>query len=133
MTPHPTETILRAMAKLFTLEEANALLPRLREAVSRIRDARRTVFDAGKRIRASAAANGGGPDAGPYLDALKVLRVEMERLAEDEIVLRDPENGLLDFPAERDGREVFLCWKVGEDRVGFWHDPESGFAGRKPL
>ena len=117
----------------YTLEEADAALPGLREALPRIRDARRTVFDAGRRIRAAAAGDGGGADAGPYLDSLKVLRVEMERLAEGSIVLRDADTGLVDFPAERDGREVFLCWKLGEDQVGFWHDPDAGFTGRRPL
>ena len=49
------------------------------------------------------------------------------------IVVRDPSSGLIDFPSKREGKVVFLCWRVGEERIAYWHDPESGFAGRKPL
>jgi hypothetical protein len=49
------------------------------------------------------------------------------------VILRDPETGLLDFPTRIDGRDVFLCWRLGEDRVSFWHGPETGFSGRRPL
>ena len=49
------------------------------------------------------------------------------------IVLRDPESGLLDFPSRREGRLVYLCWRLEEDRVGFWHGPDSGFSGRRPI
>jgi hypothetical protein len=48
-------------------------------------------------------------------------------------VLRDLDRGLIDFPAQRDGREVYLCWEEGEDEVGYWHDLDSGYGGRKPL
>jgi hypothetical protein len=54
-------------------------------------------------------------------------------LIELEIVLRDAESGLIDFPARVEHRDVFLCWRLGEDRVAYWHGPESGFAGRRPL
>ncbi len=50
-----------------------------------------------------------------------------------EVVLRDVDRGLVDFPAIRDGQEVYLCWLLEEDEIGFWHDPEAGFAGRRPL
>ncbi len=49
------------------------------------------------------------------------------------IILRDPDRGLVDFPAVRDGQEVYLCWLPGEDRIGFWHGVDAGFAGRQPL
>jgi hypothetical protein len=49
------------------------------------------------------------------------------------VELKDPFQGLLDFRAERGGREVYLCWRLGEDRIGHWHDLEAGFAGRKPI
>jgi hypothetical protein len=49
------------------------------------------------------------------------------------VVVKDLDAGLVDFPAERDGRAVFLCWQLGEDEVAFWHGVEEGFAGRKPL
>jgi hypothetical protein len=49
------------------------------------------------------------------------------------VVVRDPSTGLVDFPAERDGEPVYLCWRLGEDEVAHWHDRDSGFSGRKPL
>jgi hypothetical protein len=110
----------------FTVEEAN-------QALQRIRESRQVVLDGARRIRGLAARDGGGSDSGPYLEALRTLRREMQGLAEDDIILRDADRGLVDFPAERDGREVFLCWRLGEERVGFWHDPDTGFAGRRPL
>jgi hypothetical protein len=50
-----------------------------------------------------------------------------------DVVLRDPRQGLVDFPSIRDGAEVYLCWKLDEDRVEWWHAPDAGFAGRQPL
>ena len=97
------------------------------EAVSVLRDSD------GERIREVASLDGGGAQGKEYWEALAVLRREVEGLNAKGIVLRDPESGLVDFPAKREGREVFLCWRLGEDRVAFWHGPESGFAGRRPL
>ena len=57
----------------------------------------------------------------------------MIELRELEVVLRDLDRGLLDFPSLRDGREVYLCWQEGEDGIGFWHEPDAGFGGRRPL
>jgi hypothetical protein len=117
----------------FTPEEANALLPTLREALPRVKEARQVILDGGERIRRSASRNGGGRVGKEYMEALSTLRREVEALAAEGIVLRDPETGLVDFPSERDGREVFLCWRLGEGDVAFWHGPEGGFAGRKPV
>ncbi len=119
--------------RLFTLDEANDALPRLREALTTIREARQEVMASGERIRRAAVSDGGGPEGARYLDSLKVLREESEALAGEGIILRDPETGLVDFPAEREGRQVFLCWRLGEDAVGFWHEADTGFSGRQPL
>jgi hypothetical protein len=118
---------------VYTPEEANLLLPALRESLVRIRDARQVVLGGAERIRKVASLNGGGEQSAEYWEALNVLRVEVESLSEQGIVLRDPETGLIDFPSRRDGRDMFLCWRLGEDRVGYWHGPESGFANRQPL
>jgi len=117
----------------FTVEEANALLPAIRESLERIRAARQVVLDGGERIRRNAPTNGGGREGKEYWEALATLRRDVESLNDQGIILRDPESGLIDFPAEREGREIFLCWRLGEDRVGYWHSPETGFAGRQPL
>jgi hypothetical protein len=117
----------------FTPEEANALLPTLRQALPRVKEARQVILDGGERIRRSASRNGGERVGKEYMEALSTLRREVEALAAEGIVLRDPETGLVDFPSERDGRDVFLCWRLGEGDVAFWHGPEGGFAGRKPV
>jgi hypothetical protein len=117
----------------FTVEEANSLLPALSESLGLIREARQVVLRGGERIRRSAKADGGGRQGREYWEALATLRREVEGLTAQGIVLRDAETGLLDFPSRRDGREVFLCWRLGEDRVEFWHGPESGFSGRRPV
>ena len=67
-------------------------------------------------------------------EAFLALREALAQLQEAEVVLRDLDRGLVDFPALQDGREVYLCWlEQEEDRIGYWHDVEEGFAGRKPL
>jgi hypothetical protein len=119
--------------RMFTVEEANALLPELRRSLDAIRHARHQVLEGAEPFRGRAATNGGGEQSPEYWDAMSTLREELEGLIASGIVLRDAESGLVDFPATVDGREVFLCWRPDEDRVGYWHGPESGFAGRRPL
>jgi hypothetical protein len=63
----------------------------------------------------------------------EALREGLEQLADWGIELKDISTGLVDFPALRDGREVYLCWRVGELKVAFWHEIDTGFAGREPL
>jgi hypothetical protein len=105
----------------------------LRDSLARIREARREVLRSSKRVGARAAANGGGPEGAVYLEAVSILREEVEGLAEDDIILRDAESGLVDFPSLREGRVVQLCWRLGEDRVEHWHEVDAGFQARKPL
>ena len=122
-----------AEERFFTVDEANAELPELRERLGRIREARATVLRAATVVRRTAPADGGGIDGAAYLEAMRVLRTEGEGLAAAGIILRDPDTGLVDFPSRREGRLIYLCWLPEEDRVGHWHDVGSGFAGRKPL
>jgi hypothetical protein len=118
----------------YTVGEAEALLPWLGEVLPRIRAARQVVLAGAQRIRRTAHGNGAaGKPAQAYRDARAELRRDVEAVTERGIVLRDPETGLVDFPTTREGREVFLCWRLGEDRVAFWHGPEAGFSGRRPL
>ena len=91
------------------------------------------ILQGARALGRSAPTNGGGPVGRGYLDALDTLRREVESITALGIVLRDPESGLVDFPSLRQGQEVFLCWRVGEDQVGYWHGPEAGFSGRQPL
>jgi hypothetical protein len=117
----------------FTVEEANALLPAIRESLERIRAARQVVLDGGERIRRNAPTNGGGREGKEYWEALATLRRDVESLNDQGIILRDPESGLIDFPSRREDRQVFLCWQVGEASVAFWHGPKGGFSGRRTI
>jgi hypothetical protein len=88
---------------------------------------------------ARAALNRLDPDDGGGSPGHAVARAVIEtylataRLAEAEIVVRDPARGLVDFPSLRDGQEVYLCWLIDEPEIGYWHAPETGFAGREPI
>ncbi len=67
------------------------------------------------------------------VEAVRSMRDAIEELQEAGCELKDPDTGLIDFLSLRDGREVYLCWRLGEDRIRFWHDLDTGFAGRQPL
>lgn len=119
--------------RTYTPEEADALLPDLRARLERIRTNRQVMLRAAERIRGQVAADGGGHFGNDYWGATRALKADIEHLAAANVLLRDPETGLIDFPGVHEGRPVFLCWRLGEERVGFWHEVESGFLGRKPL
>lgn len=121
--------------RLFTRDEANLLLPRLRPLLERAREVSAVLGDRDRqrRLRSVTVGNGGGEAAREMMaegDELSRVVAEISRLG---VVVRDPSSGLVDFPAERDGEPVFLCWRIDEDEVGHWHDRDSGFAGRQPL
>ena len=113
-------------------ERAEAALPMLRDMLPRIREARRALIDASERITEAVAADGGGVSGGDWFEAQERLRTDLTALADAGILLRDPEAGLVDFPAERDGERVFLCWKLGEETVAFFHGEHGGYANRRP-
>ncbi len=118
------------------MEEANALLPKLRELlgdVARHRDALRERAPHMEPILHSAGTNGGGRAGSEYGVEAYNLYLAVERIRELGVVLKDLDMGLLDFPHEREGRVVFLCWRPPEERVAFWHELEAGYAGRQPL
>ncbi len=117
----------------YTIDEANAELPDLRERLARVKGSRQAILRASERIREAVEADGGGQAGGDYWGALAALKAEIEHLAERNILLRDAETGLVDFPAERDGEPIYLCWLLGEDRVAWWHPIDTGFIGRRPL
>jgi len=119
--------------RLFTIEEANALVGDLSEMLGRIRAARQVVLRGGRPIRDSAIGNGGGERGKEYWEALQTLRADVESVTRQGVILRDPETGLVDFPSRREGAVVYLCWRLGEERVMFWHPPDTGFGGRQPL
>ena len=119
--------------RTFTKDQADAMLPELRLRLDRIRTNRQIMLGAAERIREQVAADGGGHFGNDYWDASRALKADIEALAAENVLVRDPETGLVDFPGVREGRPVFLCWRLGEDAVAHWHDVDSGFLGRRPL
>ncbi|TMK23414.1 MAG: DUF2203 family protein [Actinobacteria bacterium] len=119
--------------RLYTLAEANAELTDLRERLPRLRIARDGLIAASERIKEAVASDGGGVAGTGWFTHQQTLKTELEHLAERGILLRDPEVGLIDFPAEREGRRVYLCWRLGEDEVAWYHEATAGFGNRKPL
>jgi hypothetical protein len=124
--------------KLFTVEDANALLPTVRGIVRRVQRAyaRVSASQEQARLAAEGAARGGGGMAGgpAYVLSLTELAEASGELEALGVQIKDYERGLIDFPTLRDGRVVLLCWQMGEgDELEWWHDLEGGFAGRQPL
>ena len=119
----------------FTAEEANALLDALRPLLQQLSEARDALVDADDHARLSEATptNGGGEPGRRVGEAFLEVRRLLLSIQEAGIVVRDIERGLIDFPAIRDGEEVYLCWEIGEDEVAWWHDLEAGYRGRQPL
>ena len=119
----------------FSRAEANALLPQLTELLSRLRDAKDELTDAEahEALAEAASTNGGGEEGRQVGVAFLEVRRLLETIERSGIVLRDIDRGLVDFPAVIDGREAYLCWELGEDEVGFWHDMDAGYGGREPL
>jgi hypothetical protein len=127
------------MSRLFTLEEANSVLPRLRPLLEQLRDAVAAL----ERVEAEACdvrwklrANGHNVHGEP-LSRLQSVREAVGRLAQQiadlGVELKDPRSGLIDFPSQREGQIVYLCWKLDEPEVAYWHSIEAGFAGRQRL
>ena len=119
----------------FTREEANALIPRLSPLLHQLREAKDELTDteAHEVLAESAPTNGGGEEGRQVGVAFLEVRRLLEVVEQSGIVLRDIDRGLVDFPAVMDGREVYLCWELGEDDVGYWHDLDAGYGGREPL
>src|SRR5215207_7404451 len=119
----------------YSLEEASALLTEVAELIERMRAARDRLGDAEARAALAEAGgtNGGGQPGRTVSEGFLELREAMMWLRMREIVLRDLDRGLVDVPALREGVEVYLCWQEGEEGIGFWHEPDAGFAGRRPL
>jgi hypothetical protein len=106
------------MPDFFTPEQANKMLPEVRPIIQRILQLNRDIPSL-RGIKRN--------------EAMDEFNLQISRLYEMGIELKDPNLGLIDFPAKRFDERVYLCWKLGEPEVMFWHDLHSGFKGRKPL
>jgi hypothetical protein len=128
----------------FTLREAQGLVPKISEMLREAMASRAEAAEAERVVRASTERillmggvivdTGAAREAKSRLESAAVrLRDSMERIQELGCVVKDLEIGLIDFPTVYRGEEVFLCWKLGEPEIQFWHGVDEGFAGRKPI
>ncbi len=122
--------------RFFTVEEANAFIPRLGVLVEQVKSLKGEIVSQIPELEpvlAKAKINGGYKKGVNYVSKLTNFYDFINSIEETGCLLKDIDLGLVDFPSIRDGREVYLCWRLGEDRVRFWHELDTGFAGRKPL
>ncbi len=121
--------------KHYTREQARALLPQLRQWLKRLAKLRRELETQEQRLAALMApgCDIGGELVNRWIEALAEIRELLLEFHQRDIQIKDVNRGLIDFPALRNGVEVFLCWEMSEDDIGFWHDLETGFAGREPI
>jgi hypothetical protein len=130
------------MPEYFTQAQAEALLPRLEAALRAMQGLRAELAECELALReqhARMASNGHLPldDLASLPDQVADLSHRLSERAsevtESGAILKDLDMGLLDFPTLRDGREVYLCWRLGERRIGWWHEVDAGLSGRQPL
>lgn len=119
--------------KRYTIAEANELLPFLAPALVELRDKSEEAARVRDKVETAAATNGGSGQRERWSRLLARVTELVERLEEWELQLRDLSQGLVDFPAIVDGQEAWLCWRLGEPSVAYWHPRDEGFAGRRPL
>ena len=129
--------------RLFTLEEANELVPFLKDAFQRLAPAqeelttmqeRLLVLQRQRRSNGSLSSESESSRLQDELDRLvRGFEGTLEEITDRGIIVRDVASGLVDFPSLREGREVYLCWITGEDQVEYWHETDRGFAHRQPL
>lgn len=124
--------------RTYTIDEANALLPEVRAVLLQLAVEQRRLEKAHAELHArldrDAAADG---SEAAQLEArvteisegIRSLEAHLNGLG---VVLRDVEMGLVDFPGHRDGRRIWLCWRLSDPRVAFWHPTDEGYASRKP-
>jgi hypothetical protein len=121
--------------KHYTREEATALLPQVRGWLERLAILRQELERSDKRLTSlmSPGNDLGGDLVNRWIRTLAEMQGLLGEFEQREIQVKDVDRGLLDFPAIIGGREVFLCWELGEERVEFWHDLDSGYGGRERI
>ncbi|HEU5316961.1 MAG TPA: DUF2203 domain-containing protein [Chloroflexota bacterium] len=133
-----------AEERLYTLEEARAALPRVRELMAEIRERMMAVGALQERLeelrerkrRGEHDDNEGKVAAQALAEANRLGQEIQERAVEVQemgVEIKDLRTGLVDFRSRRDERVVYLCWRLGEDEIEYWHELDTGFAGRQPL
>ena len=130
------------MPRRFSREEADALLPQIAPRLVQLRDLKRQndeTRSAVNDLQSKLKTNGNSMDiemsrlSRALQSTVAAINGLIERVTSLGVEVKDLEIGLVDFRGERDGREVYLCWKLGEERVSFWHELNTGYASRQPL
>ena len=121
--------------KHYTRDEARTLLPEIRQWLRGLAESRRRLAEYDQRVAAllSGGNDAGGDTVNQRVRTLAELKHLLLEFATREIQIKDLDRGLIDFPAIIGGKEVFLCWEQDEEDIEFWHDLESGYAGRERL
>jgi hypothetical protein len=120
----------------FTPDEANRTLDQVRPLVEQLMELRDQIVALRPELESGlqkALGNGGSKATGDLMLLMVQVRALIDQVQMHGALVKDIDQGLLDFPALREDREVFLCWKLGESTVSFWHELDGGFAGRRPL
>ncbi len=122
--------------RLFSLSEATALIPRLETHLTKAKQGKIVLLrtkDEIKKASANAPHNGGSHEGPRYIKALEEIYESLNDIHEMGVIVKDMETGLCDFPYLLEGRVVYLCWKLGEDTIAWWHEIEDGYNGRQAL
>ena len=122
--------------KYFTLQEANQTLTLIRPWMEEVQSIRLKILknqpEAWPAIEKS-AGNGGNRALSNMVQDFEKIDALIHQIQDTGVLIKDINLGLLDFPALKDGREVYLCWQYGEGDIAFWHEVEAGYAGRQPI
>ena len=124
------------MARYFTVEEANSMLDVIRPLMREILDIRQVIFQKQPEmvpVLNRLMDNGGSLVASQVALEIEQLHILIGQVLVTGVSLKDINSGLVDFLSRRDERDVYLCWRYGEESVSYWHDLEVGFAGRQPI
>ena len=124
------------MSQYFTLQEANQTLISIRAWMDEVQAIRREILVHQPEIWSvmeKSAGNGGNPTLSRMVKTFDRLDALIHNIQDTGVIIKDINTGLLDFPALKDEREVYLCWKYGEGDIAFWHEIEDGFAGRQSI
>ncbi len=122
--------------RYFTIEEASALLEELLPVIEDVMAIRNRIIEIRPELESGlekAMGNGGSHATGELLDLMSRVSRRVDQIQASGVLMKDLDRGLLDFPSDRDGQVVFLCWQYGEPTIAYWHDIEAGFAGRQLL
>jgi hypothetical protein len=126
------------VTRYFDITAANERVVMLRPVLEALRDDRDTVARSQRRLEQLHSVDGGPlaeveHEQAEVVSAVRRMEAAVRRIDAWGVTLRDIDSGLVDLPALANGRPIWLCWRLGEDEIGWWHDLEAGLAGRKPL